>query len=157
MKTIVRLFALCLLCPMLACEKSDETPQLNNDDYLIFGHYYGLCMGESCIETFKLTDEQLFEDTNDAYGDTDFDFVALSDELFQEVRDLRDALPSELLEQADQTFGCPDCADQGGILIQLPVDGEVKTWYMDQDKDGVPTYLHPLMDSVNEKITRIND
>ena len=119
-----------------ACEKSKDLP-LVEGNYLIFGHYYGLCMGEECIETFKLTADNLYEDTNDSYNENDFNFVLLPESLFEQVRDLWDEIPSELLAEADQTFGCPDCADQGGLFIQYAAEGEVQTWRIDQNQGSV--------------------
>lgn len=35
--------------------------------YIIFGHFYGECLGEKGIEIFTLEDDKLFEDSNDRY------------------------------------------------------------------------------------------
>jgi hypothetical protein len=156
MKTISALLLFLLLSTSWACEKSQDLP-LTDGDYLIFGHYYGLCGGEECIETFKLTAEQLFEDTNDNYGSQNFNFVPLADELFEQVRELQDDIPAQLLEQADLTFGCPDCADQGGLFIQYVSGEDVQSWHIDQNQGAVPEYLHDFMDKVNAKIALINE
>ena len=68
----------------------DENITLNQDDFLIFGHFYGFCIGESCIETFKLTDNKLFEDTIDDYLGENLDFTELDNTTFEEVKDLID-------------------------------------------------------------------
>lgn len=138
-----------------ACNKEDF--KIDEDNYLVFGHYYGQCIGEECIETFKLTDSKLFEDTNDNYGGGDFNFIALDQTLFNQVKDLEAAFPAELLnDDGDGTFGCPDCADGGGLLIQYVEDGNINTWRIDQAKQNVPKYLYEFMDQVNEKIALIN-
>lgn len=152
----LQLFTLSLfLLLSSACTK--ETININEDNYLVFGHYYGMCFGEECIETFKLTDSKLYEDTNDDYSGEDFNFVSLDQTLFDQVKDLETAFPTELLnDDGDGTFGCPDCADGGGLLIQYVEDGNINTWRIDQTKQNVPKYLHEFMDQVNEKITLIN-
>ena len=147
-----------LLVALLSLTSSCSPDELQEtDSYLIFGHFYGKCLGEQCVETFKLTDTQLFEDSRDDFTGTEFSFDRLlGDALFQEVKDLRDALPKELLQSPSGTFGCPNCADQGGLLVQYVEKGSVKTWRIDLFKAQVPTYLHAFVDKVNEKIERIN-
>jgi len=139
-----------------SCNKDDEI-ELNRTNILIFGHFYGECIGEGCVETFKLTDKKLFEDSNDNYFATDFNFVELENEKFEQVKDLMDYLPIQLLSAKENIFGCPDCADQGGLFIQYTDNGNVKSWRIDQSKNAVPDYLHEFMDKVNEKINLINN
>jgi len=38
---------------------------------LTFGRYYGKCLGNSCIEIFKLNDDKLWEDVIDGYPSSD--------------------------------------------------------------------------------------
>lgn len=161
MKTIVknRLIPFILILSFIgfySCEKTDLSSNPDNE-YLIFGHYYGECFGEGCIENFKLTKDNLFEDENDYYNQTEFSFNELSNEKFELVKDLIDDFPSQLLEESEMTFGCPDCADQGGLLIGYSEKDDVQYWRLDQSKMNVPEYLHAFMDKVNEKIALINN
>ena len=137
------------------CSTKDDT-QLNDYDYLIFGHFYGKCVGESCVEVFKLTSDKLYEDANDNYANEPFKFEILDDGKFETVKDLVDFLPEKLLTEKESTLGCPDCADGGGLYIEYSKNGEVKSWRIDQMKMNVPAYLHVFMDKVNEKISLIN-
>ena len=50
-----------------ACNSSDDDANPQDLDYLIFGHFYGECFGENCIEIFKLEADALYEDDNDVY------------------------------------------------------------------------------------------
>lgn len=136
--------------------KKDTAEAIGEPDYLIFGHFYGMCQGEECVETYKLTSNALFEDTNDSYSNPNFQFQELGNNLFVQVDGLEDDFPNGLWNASESTFGCPDCADQGGMLIQYSVNGVVKTWRIDNSKNAVPTYLHPFMDKVREKIDLIN-
>ena len=57
----------------------------SNTATLTFGHYFGFCQGEECIEIFKLTNSELSEDTTDQYPGQQFYngmFIALSQEKF---------------------------------------------------------------------------
>ncbi|MFG6687226.1 hypothetical protein ACGK9U_11620 [Mariniflexile sp. HNIBRBA6329] len=137
------------------CSSKNDVP-VYDGDYLIFGHFYGFCLGESCIETFKLTSDTLYEDTNDQYTHESFNFEVLAGDKFEQVKDLADAFPTKLLEEKEGVLGCPDCADGGGLYIEYSKNGVVKKWKIDQMKGNVPNYLHNFMDAVNEKIALIN-
>ena len=151
-KIILGLFAIGIL---LSC--NNDSININEQNFLIFGHYYGKCMGENCVETFKLTDKGLFEDTIDDRNGQNMKFIQLENEKFLQVKDLVDFFPSQLLNEKKTTIGCPDCADGGGLFIQYSENGNVKSWRIDQEKDNVPRYLHIFIDKVNEKIKMIND
>lgn len=139
-----------------SCNKDDEI-ELTQADFLVFGHFYGECLGEKCVETFKLTDKSLFEDTIDDYSGQKLEFIELSNDKFEQVKNLVDFFPNQLLNQSETVFGCPDCADGGGLFIQYSENGNVKSWRIDQDKSNVPDYLYEFMDMVNAKIDSINN
>ncbi len=130
-------------------------------EYLIFGHFYGECIGKLCVEIFKLTENRLFEDSNDYYPgwqkQYNGKFYELENDRFNLAKDLIKYFPSKLLNEDKLVFGCPDCADGGGLYIELKANGAVRHWTIDQDKNHVPDYLHDFMDKVNEKIQLIND
>ena len=151
-----KLILIGLLSAFLVACSSNDSINLDNDDYLIFGHFYGFCIGERCVETFKLTSDKLYEDANDNYASGPFDFEVLSNEKFEKVKDLTDAFPTKLLEEKEAILGCPDCADGGGIYIEYSKNGVVKSWKIDQMKNNVPAYLNDFMDAVNGKIALIN-
>jgi len=147
-----------LLGSIMSCgeENGIELGSLDQD-YLVFGHFYGECGGEGCIETFALTSNKLYEDTNDMYRGTDFNFVELENEIFEKVVDLKDKFPVDLLSEDEQTFGCPDCGDWGGILVQYVQSGNAKTWFIDLKTEDVPEYLNDFVDAITEKISLINN
>jgi len=140
--------------------KKDDKKEIAEKDYLIFGHFYGECMGEECIEIFHLTDEQLSEDQKDLYPDqTSFyngDFTALSSEKFDLVKDLIDLFPEKLLLETDKVLGHPDAGDWGGLYIEYNFDGKQQFWLLDQKKSNIDEYLWDFVDAVNEKIFLIN-
>tara|TARA_B110000046_G_scaffold82010_1_gene90241 strand:+ start:1886 stop:2353 length:468 start_codon:yes stop_codon:yes gene_type:complete len=142
---------------LISCDKKDDEININDQNFLIFGHFYGECFGEGCVETFKLTNEKLFEDTIDDYSGQNLEFIALENDKFEQIKNLVDFFPNQLLNQNETVFGCPDCADGGGLFIQYSENGTVKNWRIDQTKRNVPTYLHNFIDQVNEKIKLINN
>jgi hypothetical protein len=81
-----------------------------------------------------------------------FDFSC--DDLDLSIADI----PSELLEtESGKIFGCPDCADGGGLFIEYKSGKTHKFWVIDNMKYQVPEYLHPFMDKVRAEITKINE
>ena len=147
-----------ILFILTSCSKSDEV-NIDEFDYLIFGHFYGECIGEGCVETFMLTGTKLYEDKKDNYffDNAEFDFVELGNDQFELVKDLKDYFPTALLDSEEEVFGCPDCGDWGGLFVQYAKDNVVKSWRIDQKKDDVPAYLHEFIDKINEKIALINN
>jgi hypothetical protein len=155
MKKII--FMLSLIGIISSCSNDDEKIKINEQNFLIFGHFYGKCSGEVCVETFKLTDKKLFEDQTDYYSAQNLDFMELENYKFEQVKNLVDFFPNQLLNETETVFGCPDCADGGGLFIQYSENGNVKSWRIDQSKNNVPTYLHNFIDKINEKIVLINN
>ncbi|MEP5339198.1 MAG: hypothetical protein ABJL44_16330 [Algibacter sp.] len=157
MKKLIYIFLLSIV--FFSCNPNDSTPNENNEenDYLIFGHFYGFCVGETCVEVFKLDSEKLYEDSNDNYANAPFNFEALETDKFELAKDLINFLPAELLSDTETTFGCPDCADGGGLFIEYSKNGVIQNWRIDQMQNNVPTYLHDFVDKVNEKIALINN
>ena len=154
MKKLVLILAAVVI--LIACTKSDNNITINEQNFLVFGHFYGFCGGESCVETFKLTDEKLFEDTIDDYMGQNLEFEELESGLFLQVNDLPDFFPNQLLNESETVFGCPDCADGGGLFVQYSKNGNTKSWRIDQDYNNIPSYLHEFVYKVNEKIGIIN-
>ena len=140
----------------LGCSNDDSTT-ISGQNFIIFGHFYDNCFGEGCVETFKLTDNELFEDIIHDYSGQDLDFVELENDKFEQVKDLVDFFPNQLLNDSESIFGCPDCTDGAGLFIQYSENGNLKSWRIDQIKNHVPSYLHDFMDKVYQKIELIND
>ena len=144
---------------LTSCNKEDEI-KLSDGDYLVFGHFYGECMGEACVEIFKLEDSRLLEDSKDVYpGQSNFyegDYYELSKENYEQVKDIIDFFPENLLNENDLVIGQPDAGDWGGLYIEYNYKGVRKFWLLDQMKSNVPNYLHEFIDEVNEKIDLIN-
>lgn len=151
----------------LASCNTDEEPIFiveqpsQEGDYMIFGTFAGYCVGEDCIEIFKLTGSTLSEDKNDNYPNTQTsysgDFDLLSDDKFEIAKSLLISTPPSLLIIKDTTIGLPDYADGGGIYFEYKVNDEHRYWLIDQIQSNVPNALHPWMDKVNSIIDQINE
>lgn len=139
-----------------SCKKDDNSDAKGLSDYLVFGSFHGFCQGEQCIELFRIDSLNLFEDQTDGYpNQKEFykgDYVALSEAKFKATKSIQNDFPEKLLEEVDTVFGCPDCLDQGGYYVEYK-KGEVhRFWIIDKAKGSVPTYLHPFMEEMQEKI-----
>ena len=164
MKTRNKLLVLGLagLLGLASCRKQDEGIVLGKGEYLMFGHFFGECGGERCIEIFKLENGRLLEDSEDQYpSQTDFyvgTYHQLDHTLYMQVKDLTDAFPAQLLNEAGHVIGQPDAGDWGGFYVEYNVNGTRKFWLIDQITEKHPThaYLAPFVQKIKEKITVIN-
>ena len=138
--------------------KKDSNQKLAGSGYLVFGHFYGECLGEHCIDIFRLEENGLMEDTADNYPTAnDFyrgNYVSLSQQQFDSTKDLITYFPAGLLQE-NTVIGQPDWADGGGLYIEYNFGGIRKFWLIDQIQDNVPDDYHSFMDKVNEKIERL--
>jgi hypothetical protein len=142
-----------------ACSKSEINLE-GTEDYVIFGHFFGECQGESCVETYLIKDEKLFEDETDPYAggtiDHHWKWNQLTDEKYELAKDIFDIIPSTLLESENQTFGMPDAGDWGGILLEVKRDGEVGRWLLDLNETTTPEPYYEVSREIFEIIEKIN-
>ncbi len=105
------LITTCFALLVLTSRKKDNV-KICASDYIIFGHCYGMCMGEQCVEIFRLEKDKLFEDTKDLYPSRidfyDGNYVQLSKQKFNDSKDLTNYFPTELLNETDTVIGQPD-------------------------------------------------
>jgi hypothetical protein len=131
-----------------------------SSSYIVFGHFYGFCEGEKCVEIFKLTSENLYEDTHDIYPQLKAysgDFQLLDPSLFEKVKSLHRKIPAELLNTESRSFGIPDAGDWGGLYFETIVDGEKRFWLIDKMTSNLPEYLVPFVGEIETAITIINE
>ncbi|GAB3995567.1 hypothetical protein GCM10028807_36070 [Spirosoma daeguense] len=158
MKAIVPILVCLCLVLLNSCEK-EQGIRLEGADYLIFGHFYGECDGEGCIEIFKLEPDKLLEDKRDKYPVwTEFyegDYTQLSQQKFENAKDIINYFPDDLLKERNPVIGQPDAGDWGGLYVEYNYDGIRKFWLIDQVKEHVPVKYHPFIIKINEKIRQI--
>jgi hypothetical protein len=151
-----------LLFILLSCVDHDlnNPKEETSSSYIIFGHFYGFCEGEMCVEIFKLTADNLYEDTNDVYPQLNAypaNFQLLDHLSFEKVKSLKGKIPAELLDADSQIFGMPDAGDWGGLYFETIVDGEKKFWLIDKMTSNLPEYLVPFVADIETAITTINE
>jgi hypothetical protein len=148
---------LCFLAFVVSsCEKNTIKSVISDSDYLIFGHFYGECLGKHCVQIYKLESDKLLEDDLDKYpnstGFYEGKFVQLSNDKFNIVKGLMNDFPKELLKESNVRVGEPDAGDWGGLYIEYNVGGVRKFWLLDKNKNNVPAKYHAFIEKVNQKI-----
>ncbi len=145
----------------VSCNHQNENPDFSDIDSIIFGHFYGFCTGEQCIEIFKLTDDALYEDISDNYPRWDRyyegNYIKLSPDKFEAIQSLRESIPDQLFSEQDTVFGSPDAADGGGLYFAIKKDDYSRFWIIDQADNSLPSYLKTFRTHLNESISIINN
>ncbi|MEH0156018.1 hypothetical protein V6R21_17860 [Limibacter armeniacum] len=124
------------------------------DEQLVFGLYYGECLG-NCTHLYLIDNEMLYQDDSVTYiipEQVPFKPEALPSESYEMAKILLAEFPSALLNETDSIFGCPDCADQGGIFIRYSYGDKTRTFRIDTNDNDLPEYLIPYSNKV-ESIT----
>lgn len=151
MKYLTFIFLLTLLATSCTKEIETTTGAEIKNDYLTFGTFHGECFGNDCVKIFVLEEEKLYRDPNGLNG-TEINYITLSNDKYNLVKDLVDYFPTNLYDEDNQTFGCPDCVDQGGIYVRYVIDRNSGEFRIDTDKSKIPIFLHEFVDKINEKL-----
>jgi hypothetical protein len=129
---------------------------LSDNDYIVFGDYYGMCIGSSCVDIYRLEKDRILADTKKQYPSRltfyQGKYTELSNEKFLAVKDIVDYFPDELLSMKDTTIGQPDAGDWGGFYVEYNYNGKHRFWMLDKMKSNVPESLHAFIDKLNEKL-----
>ena len=118
-----------------------------------------MCMGESCVEYYKLTPTDLFENVEDTYPGSNAPYggeYRLQSRInFMKVKDLPDLIPQELFSETEHVIGMPDAGDWGGIYLEVSKDGEQYFWLIDKMDMYLPSYLPSFVEEVEKRISLI--
>ena len=150
-----------ILIALLAFSCENEPAfELQNTDYLIFGWYAGECAGD-CIAAFRVSNHSLEEDTTAQYYRQDYSFLAgrvLDNDAWSRARNLITSLPAEIAQSDTEIYGCPDCADQGGIFLIFNQEGQIRTIHLDTaDTDDQSAEIVSFKDEVSTLISEFRE
>lgn len=150
------LLSICGLSLLLFSGCHKECMRFSNPDTLVFGQFYGECIGERCVEIYKLQNNLLLEDTTDQYPAADAfysgSYVQLSAQQYQSVQNLLNSFPAALLNEPGTVIGQPDGGDWGGFYIEYQRGNVRKFWLLDKMKTNVPAQYHSFIDQLNQNI-----
>ncbi len=149
----VKLLPLILMISLLSFCTKDDTA---GPEYFAFGTAYGFCAG-NCANFFIIRDGSLYPDEMDYYYGSDLKFRRdpLSKDKYELAKKLVDYFPQFLKKNPNKTFGCPDCADQGGIHIERKVNGEVQAWHIDTNSDSQPDEIREYIQEMTGIIQQL--
>jgi hypothetical protein len=143
---------------LISC-RYDEVALDTKEDYLVFGTFYGMCAA-NCVNFYLLNKGALYQVDNHNYPNQQHRYdisslTKLSDEKFNSVKHLLADFPSNLKNETQIVFGCPDCADGGGTYLETSADGEIKYWYIDNSSVNVPPYINEYAKAVRESMSSL--
>lgn len=147
----------------ISCEKECTCVGTGEFEYMIFGHFYGKCGGEGCVEIYKIDGENLYEDSTDVYPNNlaayAGEYYLLPDSKYELVKDILDYFPEELYAEEDTVIGMPDAGDWGGVYVEIKMKNLNSLsgfWLLDQMESNMPQVYNDFVDKINEKIAIIN-
>lgn len=128
---------------------------------ITFGRYYGKCIGNSCIEIFRLIDLTLLEDTLDNYPISGVfyqgKFTQFKGSAKIKTSDILPSFPLELLDSKVTTYGTPDAGDWGGIYLEYQDGDYHRYWFLDLHIGNNPKFVREYVTLLNDRITEIGE
>ncbi len=151
MKNLITIAIISLLF-FVACKKQRVFTEVPENDYIAFGHFYGECVGESCVENYRVTASGIWEDQKDAYPDfTKFyngNYIFKSNNNLAAINSLVNNIPAALLADSNTVIGSPDAGDQGGIYFEINKNGIHKFWLMDRHTIAYDSFRNDIITAI---------
>lgn len=153
-----RIAIACLLIfSISACNNDDDNPvPIIEPEYVVFGEFASGMNAEDS-QMFKVTLTTFEKEVvSGVFTRLDYEFEAdetMSQGDFSNARQIIDWIPQVLIESETDTYGCPDCHDQGGYFLEFgdgnhskkfiidPVDTEDQPQELINFKNGMATLL----------------
>lgn len=123
-------------------------------DFFIFGVDGGLLPGNYTY--FKVQGEKTFRSKTSASAQETilFNTDPIANEKHLLSKKIKEDFPNYLLKHPNQTFGCPNCADQGAIHIEIGHNKTLKSWDIDTDVNQQPpeirAYIKELLNVISQ-------
>lgn len=136
------IIAICLCLSLAACMDDELAFQFGEGDHLVFGTFYGECAG-NCTVLYRIQSGLLFEDDVEI-GIPDvilFNDQPLSEAKYLIAEELVTTFPSDLTGSDKEVYGCPDCADQGGVYLELKQGDNTRKWRIDTRDEEQSTQI----------------
>lgn len=170
--TNLKLIAGLLLITLSACGQTPSRTQSKISktkrdcpSYIIFGVFCGECSGHcATMYRYNMTDNSntLFVDSTDSYfknyGKVVFKTQINDIARFQTVSRFVQQIPKTFLktDKAEQTFGCPDCADGCGIYFEVGKDTTKKKFYIDYQTNQLDKEVKDFGEFIKEILIQLN-
>lgn len=150
-------FVIVIIMFSASCQ-DEQSEVVLNEGTLIFGEAFGFCAGD-CAHFYKLDDQKLYQDKIETYAGSvpHFDDAILPKAKLDIAAPLANSFPQYLLDNPNKTFGCPDCADQGGVHLYYVREGEGFYWHIDTAVDNQPAEIRNYIMQVRTIIDQLED
>jgi len=141
---------------LMACAQSPTSNVEPTEDYMIFGSYSGECIG-TCARFLKIQGDDVFVSSDDDESfwfenRIEFKKKPRTESNNEHIKAVADRFPQELLLEPSREFGEPDSWDQGGIYIEVMIEGDRKVWKIDTaPHEDIPAYLNDYLDFIASK------
>lgn len=128
---------------------------------IVFGSFCGHCEG-NCVSLYRIGpnvyDARADKSNNlirKGLKSVDFS-IGLSQGECDVANEINGIIPMELFDMKSQDFGCPDCADQCGYLVQIiQYNGETQTFRIDTQVSALPDFLQEFPGQIEEILKRL--
>jgi len=103
-------------------------------------------------------DGQVFADNMDYYmyeNVFSFNATPLPQAKYYSAMQAMNAFPAYMTGNPNQTWGCPDCHDQGGFHFAMSENGVVHYWHVDTDVNEQPALIRAYMVQVNDILNQL--
>jgi hypothetical protein len=145
------LLAFFALVTLTNCDKEEARVLPSNFDSFTFGKHFCFCTS-TCAILYEISEDALR--AGKGIGcipqDYTFDGVILAQDKYEIAKQLIDEFPVKLIQDSQETYGCPDCADQGAYFLQMRNQRETRTWRLDTRIEDLPASLQAYQQSIQE-------
>lgn len=159
------LFLIILFAGLVSCSQDlTLAPEeaVNAPESLIFGDFFGFCLGDACVVIYKLENGKLYRDVHASFESMLNDpYTGVFEEVSQEEFDIADGLidliPAYLKQQPDSTFGNPDAYDQGGFYVNYQEGNTQGVWRLDHDGQNLPAQLRDFASALRTSMAALRN
>lgn len=147
-----------ILLVYTSCSKPSTSIPQGKEEYFAIGRAVGRCAGD-CATFYSLKDGTAYADNMTYFHRTEneltFQAKALSADKSKKIKALSGKIPQYLKDHTNQTFGCPDCRDQGLIYIETKINGVKKHWMLDTDTRELPAEIRSYAEQVSNTLNQL--
>lgn len=134
-----------------SCKKDPRV----NQDYFAFGDAHGHCITD-CARFFKISNHAIFADDLDRFqGSLSFQSKPLENSKYELAKVLEEHFPDFLENNPNQTFGCPDCVDQGGYHIEIRQNNVTRFWHIDTNVNEQPAEIRNFVQELESVLSTL--
>jgi len=139
------------------CKKinTEQKSKKTEADTFLFGVDGGLRPGNYTY--FKIQEEKIYRNQPYTVGQETilFDTNSLEHNKYLLSKELKEDFPDYLLNHPNQTFGCPNCADQGAIHIEMEHNGVLKIWDIDTEINQQPVEIRSYIKRLQQLVSQL--